>query len=601
MGNKKVTIVFLAALAGWGQSPPAAPSSQAAPQNASSTSGSQTASSPTPVEIAASNETKTTFSTRVNLVVVPVVVRDRKSRPIGTLTKEDFQLFDKGKLQAITRFSVEKAGEKAASEATQLEATAAASGVEPSGSANSSAVIPTRFVAYLFDDVHIEIGDLMQVRAATIKHLSSLQPTDRAAIYTTSGVGNLDFTDDRDKMIEALNRIAPRSRQAAMVDCPPMTLYMADLIENRNDTEALNTAVSDAILCANLTNVAGPGGGQSAQQQAINMSHAAANRALAIGETDLQQTLNVLRDVVRRMSTAPGQRSIVLISPGFLVTTNYRFEESDLMDRAVRANVVISSLDARGLYTFDTGFDVSQRQYSGASANQRNRYQRESALAEEDVMAEVADGTGGTFFHNNNDMQEGLRSTAAAPEFIYHLGFSPQNLKYDGSFHNLKVTLKPRDLNMQARRGYYAPKHAANEEEQAKQEIREAIFSREEVQEFGVALQTQFFKPTADTARLSVLTHIDIKNLRFQKAAGVNNDNLTIVAGLFDRNGNILSAIQKVLTMKLREETLAARVALGVAVKTNFDVQPGKYLLRVVVRDSEGQMMSARNAIVEIP
>jgi hypothetical protein len=36
-------------------------------------------------------------------------------------------------------------------------------------------------------------------------------------------------------------------------------------------------------------------------------------------------------------------------------------------------------------------------------------------------------------------------------------------------------------------------------------------------------------------------------------------------------------------------------------VKTSFDTQPGKYLLRLVVRDSEGQMMAARNGIVEIP
>jgi hypothetical protein len=161
--------------------------------------------------------------------------------------------------------------------------------------------------------------------------------------------------------------------------------------------------------------------------------------------------------------------------------------------------------------------------------------------------------------------------------------------------------LKPKDLNMQARRGYYAPKHAINEEEQAKQEIREAVFSREEVQEFPITLQTQFFKTTADTAKLSILAHIDIKNLQFQKVQGRNNDKLTIVSGLFDRNGNMVTAIVKYVELRLKEETLAQRLAAGIGLKTSFDVQPGRYVLRVVVRDSQGQMMSARNGIVDIP
>jgi VWFA-related protein len=557
-------------------------------------------------EVSQSRETPTTFSTRVNLVVVPVVVRDKRGKAIGNLTKEDFQLYDKGKLQSISRFSVEKAGEKAASEAAQLAETAKASGVDASV---GPAAIPTRFTAYLFDDMHISAGDLSQVRAATIKHLTAtLHPTDRVAIYTTSGTGNLDFTDDPDKMFDTLKRISARSRQTSSTDCPPMTMYMADLIQNHNDPSALQAAIADTIICASLTADPGSVGGRASgpatmagsSQQAAALAQAAVSRALAIGENEAQQAISVLRDVIRRMASTPGQRGMVLISPGFLLTQNSRFDETELLDRAIRANITISTLDARGLYVLDGAADDPGGKFANTSAA-RDRYMRESARVDEDVLAELAEGTGGTFVHNSNDFVDGLNRTAAAPEYIYHLGFSPQNLKYDGSFHSVKVSLKAKDVTMQARRGYYSPKHAADEAEQAKQEIREAIFSRDEVQEFPVSIQTQFFKPTAETARLSILASIDMKLLKFQKSQGRNNDTLTIVSGLFDRNGNLLKSIQKTVEMRLKEETFDLRVKNGLNVKTTFDVQPGKYVLRLVVRDSEGQMMSARNGIVDIP
>ena len=73
-------------------------------------------------------------------------------------------------------------------------------------------------------------------------------------------------------------------------------------------------------------------------------------------------------------------------------------------------------------------------------------------------LAEMAAGTGGTFYQNSNDYDEGFRRLGAAPEYVYHLGFMPQNLKNDGSFHALRVTVKPsNNLTLQARHGYYAP------------------------------------------------------------------------------------------------------------------------------------------------
>jgi VWFA-related protein len=562
-------------------------------------------------EVATSPETKATFSSRVNLVVVPVIVRDRKGKASGNLSKDDFQLFDKGKLQTITRFSVEKAGERTASEAAIEAAAAAAGGVDGSTSKeiagkSDSAAIPTRFVAYLFDDLHLNAGDLMQVRTATVKHLhDTLKPTDRVAIYTTSGIGALDFTDDHDQVIAALNKLAPRPRLAGFLDCPPMTFYMADQIVTHNDAVMLKVATAEAVACANLIDVSGPGGpgasggGRDAPSQAQSMALAVAKNVQGLGESEIQQSLSVLKQVVQRMGMTPGQRSIVLVSPGFLMTTNYRRDEMEMIDRAIRANVTISTLNARGLYVPDAATEFGPAAIRVAKILEQPL--RDSASAEDDLLAEIADGTGGTFFHNNNDYGEGLRRTGAAPEFIYLLGFSPQNLKYDGSFHSVKVTIKPKDMGMQARRGYYAPKHAVNAEEQATQEIREAVFSREETQEFPVEIQTQFFKPTAETARLSLLTHIDLKTLRFQKAEGLNHDTLTIVSSLFDRNGNILGASERQVKMHFKEETLAARLTAGVNVKSTFDVPPGKYVLRVVVRESEGEMMSARNGIVDIP
>ena len=86
-----------------------------------------------------------------------------------------------------------------------------------------------------------------------------------------------------------------------------------------------------------------------------------------------------------------------------------------------------------------------------------------------DLLGEVAQGTGGRFFHNDNRLEEGLKELAARPEYVYVLGFSPDNLKNDGSYHGLKVTLKNGEgLQVDARRGYWAPNHAVSPAEQSR-------------------------------------------------------------------------------------------------------------------------------------
>jgi VWFA-related protein len=194
------------------------------------------------------------------------------------------------------------------------------------------------------------------------------------------------------------------------------------------------------------------------REKAARIARDTALEVSSAGDIELQSTISVLRDVVRRTSAASGVRSIVLVSPGFLTQApEVRQALMELVDRALRANVIIHTLDVKGLSTIGVSGNQS---HPGAPA--RLSLSSAENFAQSDVMAELAYGTGGTYFHNNNDADEGFRRTADAPEFVYVLGFSPEKL--DGKFHKLKVTLRAEGksvagkLTVQARQGYYAAK-----------------------------------------------------------------------------------------------------------------------------------------------
>jgi VWFA-related protein len=493
-----------------------------------------------------SHEAAATYKVSVRLVQLRVVVRDAHGKAIGTLHKENFNLFDAGKPQIITIFDVEKNGlrEPRGPKTSQpANSTAITSGPLPE--------LPERYIAYVFDDLHLACGDLTQVRNAADRHMGSLQPTDRVAIFSTAGLTTLDFTDDRTKLHNAL----------------------LDLQSHASCTEwPLPTVLPFPGMPAGVP--------------------ASVTLARQIAEYKSQLSLRSLGDAVRKISVMPGQRAVILVSPGFLATSAYsmEYESTNLIDRALQDQVTISALDARGLYTLG---DITNPAPPSQDAAQE-------ALARSDIMAVLADGTGGTFFQNSNDFDEAFRSVASAPEYAYVLGFSPQNLKLNGSFHSLKVTLNTSEkLTLQARRGYFAPSHA-DPAQQAKQEIEDALFSQEEMHGLPVDVNTQFFKPNDADAKLSVLAHIDVRPLHFRRADGRNHSNLTIVSGVFDRNGNFLIGTEKTLEMHLKDSTLANKLGSGLDVRSNFDVKPGKYLVRLVVRDEEGQI-AAENSAVQIP
>ena len=119
--------------------------------------------------------------------------------------------------------------------------------------------------------------------------------------------------------------------------------------------------------------------------------------------------------------------------------------------------------------------------------------------------------------------------------------------------------------------------------------IEQAIFSQEEEQALPLACQTQFFK-TPEDARLTVVAHITTKGLRFARVGDRSKDKLTMATAAFDENGNPLKGYEKTLDMQLKDATLDRLNRSGINIKSAFDLQPGNFLVRIVVRDFEGAL-----------
>jgi VWFA-related protein len=140
-----------------------------------------------------------------------------------------------------------------------------------------------------------------------------------------------------------------------------------------------------------------------------------------------------------------------------------------VIDLAAQSGVVINALDVRGLYTPTTA-DASRQ---GFEVSIKRDFDKTAAILQSGILAEFAAGTGGAFIENTNDLKQGFRELGAAPEVYYVLGFSPQNLKLDGSYHSLKVSVKAQaGLGVRARLGYYAPRHLSSADEDARKRFR---------------------------------------------------------------------------------------------------------------------------------
>jgi VWFA-related protein len=517
-----------------------------------------------------------TLRTEVDVVEVPVVVRDGQHRAVAGLTRDDFEIYDTGKKQTITAFSVQGfAARRDGGGGTKPAAVGAAPG-ESKGEARP------RFVALCFDDLNMDAAALKPVKEAAERFVKTgLAPGDLVAVVTTAQQQDSEFTADVAKLLEQIAKVTTHQRfkNDSTQQCLRIQPYEAYLIVNHLDEELLLAKVGECSACYHAP---------CPPNQVLAMSQTIWSRAL-LNSTN---TLGVIDGLMDGMAKLPGQRMILLASAEF-VTGNLEADLDRLMTKALHAEVVINTLDAKGLDVLIAGGDASGPARGRVEAKNAERV----AQAQDDGMAVLANGTGGTFYHNNNDLARGFRELGMLPETMYVLSFTPAGVAADGHFHNLKVRVAAgkRYASLEARLGYNASSPGAAAAGITLSKLDREAMASDVIKDLPVWFTWEQWEGSPNA---TMVAHLDLDHLHFETREERREQKLTIVGVLLDSRGGFVTGKRSELELSFTEATFARLAKAGLTVSMTLQAPPGSYAVRAVAQDGlEGKLAAAGGAV----
>ena len=359
-----------------------------------------------------------TFRADTHLVQVSVVVTDNRQNLVPNLQVGDFRVFEDGKEQSISLFSVDAR----LSPSTAID-------VIPGGAATVSNQVPVSggVTVILFDRLNTSWGDQAQARRNIIKYLLQAPPTERIGFYVLDSSHVTiahDFTTDTRSLLSALTRLQAReSREVNITDGKAPTIPSSG----------------------------GPGSAMDAQLDA-----ALARMDTMIKGEELKNrvdsTLNALEAIARHLAGIPGRKNLIWVSSafplsfddGFGMRSSYR--EVSIATRAIAdADVSIYPIDARGL--MGSSAVVARRPVYATLGNN---------MPAVDSMQMLAERTGGLVYTTTNDLGRAIARAMNDTRFTYTLGYYPGNVTWDGHFRKISVKVRREGLDVRHRTGYLA-------------------------------------------------------------------------------------------------------------------------------------------------
>jgi VWFA-related protein len=523
-----------------------------------------------------------TFPSRIEQVVVDVVVTDKEHRAVTGLTAADMTVLEDGVPQTIVSFeAVEVPEEPSAAPAPRPRVSTNTSVEGQRGQTGRTFVI-------VFDDVHLTLWKAPEARGAVKSFLENgVREGDRVMLVSTSGqVGwTARMESGRDALIDTLmamdGRYIPDRARDWMTDYEAVRIYnyydvlvqervlrrwmasglIGEVERNRYDVD--RTTISNPQLVARATEV---------YNQAISR---------------MQATLQALERVTWSLTEVKGRKSVILVSEGFV--QDVRQEEFKRLSEACRrANAAIYFLNARGLEGMPFGMGA---EFSSALPDQDIGAYFADAQHAAAGAEDVASDSGGFTVSNTNDLAEGIQRIASENQAYYLLGYVPTNKTPDGRFRNIEVKLaEARGLRVRARKGYYAPSETGEGVFEAGKgvasEFQTALDSPWEEGDLSLRM-TDYVGGEKMLGRASVriAAELDIREMQFQEQDERSHGEAEFSLIAVHRQTGEYFSYDQTYTLALLPATRERLERLWMPIVRDFDLAPGDYQAKIVVRD----------------
>ena len=554
-----------------------------------------------------------TLKVPVEVVVVNAIVTDRDGNPITDLTVDNFEVFENRKKQTIQSFSQEIYQNPQSSMTWGSEA-----GTEEP--APEAAPDKPRLLSLVIDDLtYPPMGTLNR----TIKAIRGfvergLKGENYISIMTASRGYFVPFTQDKELLLAEIDQLHNKldfTQSLRRQGCVTMTDAQAEEIEvfaSVPGNRAFDVAMAEAEACgigAGTFNTlvggtpgAGVGGApiDATQQVLANYVRTLASQYLAGQRSRIRRLLDVLRAHIRSLGPVEAQKSLVLLSGGFLHRA-LRYDLERLVDMALKTGMIFNAIRATGLETSPV-YDVSDQ-----FTNNSNLRLDKSLLVEEDrkqkgmSLEYLARATGGIYFRDHNDLVAGLRQVVDQQFSYYVLSYATPPKKPNGRYYKLRVKVSRPGVRVTHRKGFFAPKERLSPEERKKKEMLEAMRAPTDLREIPLQMSYHSSRLDQDTYRLEIVTRLGFEDVPFLAEEGkrINRVNLAVVA--FDAQDEYVGGDEKAWDFKLGDGSYQALLQSGLTSKVVLKVPPGRYQVKVAARENLNSGLGSLRRTVEVP